>query len=262
MNINKKMRIFRRSGLYVTWKHIYIALTVLLALIAAITLTLAVMRFVRVGDIVVKGDNPYDRVDIIETLAIRRDSLWWTLDEEALEERLIAERQLIEKVEVKKQFPNRVIINVVESRKPKWFIDISGRKYTLDENLYVIEETKETEGVTRLILPYVSEIFERRVPVFGQSESEVRRTVEMIYAVNNSDIRRRVTALDVSDPTNIIMTVDEIYTVRLGDRDDIEGKLEMVKATLETDDVKNSNGGTIYASTYSQNGYASFKPNS
>ena len=262
MNINKKMRIFRRSGLYVTWKHIYIALTVLLALIAAITLTLAVMRFVRVGDIVVKGDNPYDRVDVIETLAIRRDSLWWTLDEEALEERLIAERQLIEKVEVKKQFPNRVIINVVESRKPKWFIDISGRKYTLDENLYVIEETKETEGVTRLILPYVSEIFERRVPVFGQSESEVRRTVEMIYAVNNSDIRRRVTALDVSDPTNIIMTVDEIYTVRLGDRDDIEGKLEMVKATLETDDVKNSNGGTIYASTYSQNGYASFKPNS
>lgn len=262
MNINKKIPIFKRSKLYVTWKHIYIAVTVLFSIIAAILLTLAVMRFVRVGDIIVKGDNPYDRIDIIETLAIRNDSLWWSIDEKELEEKLVKERQLIEKVEVKKQFPNRIIVNVVEGRKPKWFIDISGRKYTLDEDLYVIEETRDTDGITLLILPQITEIFERRVPVFGQSDSERKRTIEMIYAVNESDIRRRVTSLDVSDPTDITIVIDGIYTAKLGNKDDIEGKLLMIKDTLDTETVKNSNGGTLFAYTYSKNEYASFLPNS
>ena len=81
MDINKKIPIFKKSKLYVTWKYIYIAVTVVLSLIALTVLTLAVMRFVRVGDIVIKGDNPYDRVDIVETLAIKKSSLWWAIDE-------------------------------------------------------------------------------------------------------------------------------------------------------------------------------------
>ena len=261
MNINKKIWIFKMFNLYVTWKAIYITVTVILSIIAAVALSLVALRFVRVGKIEVKGDNPYDRSDIIETLSIRRDSLWWTIDEKELEEKIIANRQLIEKVEVKKQLPNRIVVNVIEGRKPKWFINISGRKYTLDEELYVIEETRNTDGITELKLPYVSEIFERRVPVFGQSDTEVKRTVEIIYAVNESDVRRRVTYLDVSNPTDITMVIDGIYTVKLGNKDDIEGKLDKIKLELETDVVKNSNGGTIIAYTYSEKGYVTFLPN-
>ena len=261
MDINKKIRIFKKSKLYVTWKFIYIAVTVVISVLACVLLGLTLMRFVRVGDIVVTGDNPYDRVEIIETLSIRRDKLWWTVDEKELEHKLMSERQLIEKVEVRKQFPNRIVVDVIEGRKPQWFIDISGRKYTLDEDLYVIEETQKTEGVTRLTLPQVSEIFERQVPKFGQSEDEVRRTVKIIYAVNECDIRRRVTALDVSDPNDITVVIDEKYTAKLGNKDSIEGKLIMVKNALETDQVKNSNGGTIFAETYSESGYMSYKPN-
>ena len=261
MNINKKIRIFKKSKLYVTWKHIYIAVTVLLALAAAIAFLFAVMRFVRVGDIVVKGDNPYDKVEIVETLNIRRDRLWRTIDEKELEEKLMAERQLIGKVEVKKQLPNRIVVNVLEGRRPEWYIDISGRKYTLDEELYVIEETRETEGVTKLTLPQIDEIFERRVPKFGQSDEEVKRTVKIIYAVNECDIRERVTSLDVSDPNNITMMIDGKYRAELGNKENIEGKLLMIKNALESEKVKNSNGGTLFANTYSEKGYVSFQPN-
>ena len=261
MNINKKIRIFKKPSVCITWKQIYIAVTVVISLIAVIAALLAVMRFVRVGDILVKGDNPYDRVDIIETLAIRRDSFWWAIDEDELEEKLVAERQLIEKVSVEKKFPNRIVVNVVESRKPKWYIEVSDRKYTLDERLYVIEETKETEGVARLTLPNVTKLFEREVPSFGQSESEIKRTLEIIYAVNESNIRSRISALDVSDPNKILIEIDGgKYRAELGNKTDIEGKLEMVKNTLATEQVENSNGGIIYADTYSQDEYVSFRP--
>ena len=261
MNINKKIRIFKKPSVCITWKQIYIAVTAVISLIAAIAAVMAIMRFVRVGDIVVKGDNPYDRVDIIETLAIRRDSFWWAIDEKELEEKLIAERQRLEKVNVEKKFPNRIVVDVVESRKPKWYIEMADRKYTLDQRLYVIEETKETEGVARLTLPNVTKLFEREVPSFGQSESEVKRTLEIIYAVNESNIRSRISALDVSDPNKISIEIDDgKYKAELGKKTDIEGKLEMVKTALETEQVENSNGGTIYAETYSQDEYVSFLP--
>ena len=53
MDINKKIRIFKKSKLYVTWKFIYIAVTVVISVLACVLLGLTLMRFVRVGDIVV-----------------------------------------------------------------------------------------------------------------------------------------------------------------------------------------------------------------
>lgn len=260
MDINKKIRIFKKPVLYITWKHIYIAVTVLISLIAAVLVTMTAWRFVRIGEISIVGMNPYDRSDIIEALAVRDDRLWLSIDERELEEKLIREKQLLGKVEVTKKFPNKLEIKIVESRLPRWYVEIADRKYTLDADLYVIEETKEVDGVTKLILPYVTELIQRKVPVFGQSENEVLRTLKIIDAVRGSEIRGRITELDVSNPNDITMVIDGKFIARLGGPEDTEGKLMMITLTLETDAVKNSKGGELIAYTYSQNGYASFKP--
>lgn len=260
MDINKKMRILKNSSLSITWKQIFIAVTVVLSIIALIMLSFTLLRFLRVGDITVVGMSPYEKVELLETLSIEDDTFWWSIDENDLEEKLIAERQLLSVVKVKKKLPNKIEIEIVESRTPRWYIDISGRKYSLDGDLYVIEETKNTEGATKLVLPNISEVIQRKVPKFGQSETEMKRTLKIIDAVRSSDIRSRLTELDVADPNNITMKIDGKYTVRLGDSKDLEGKLMMVKLTLETEKVKNSKGGEIIAYTYSENGYASFNP--
>lgn len=261
MNINKKIRIFKKPALYITWKHIYIAVTVVLSVIAALLLTMTVFRFVTVGEISVVGTNPYDRVDIIETLSVKDNSFWLSVDEKALEDRLISERQLISKVKVTKKLPNKIEVEIVESRTPRWYIDVAGRKYTLDGDLYVIEETKSIEGVTKLCIPNVSELIERKVPVFGQSETERIRTLKIIDAVRGSEIRPRITELDVENPNNITLVIDGKYIAKLGAPDGVEGDLAVIAATLETPEVKNSSGGTLFAYTVTEKGYASFLPN-
>jgi cell division septal protein FtsQ len=260
MDINKKIRILKKPSLFISWKQIYIAVTVVMAAIMLTMLSFTLLRFLRVGDISVVGLSPYEKVELLETLSISDDTFWWSIDENELEDKLIAERQLLSEVRIKKKLPNRIEIEIVESRTPRWYIDISGRKYSLDGDLYVIEETKNTEGATKLVLPNITEVIQRNVPKFGQSETEMKRTLKIIEAVRTSDVRQRLTELDVADPNNITMVVDGKFTVRLGDPKDIEGKLMMVKLTLERDEVKNSKGGEIIAYTYTENGYASFKP--
>ncbi|MBQ8850408.1 MAG: FtsQ-type POTRA domain-containing protein [Clostridia bacterium] len=262
MDINKKIRICKRPSIFITLKQIFIAVTVILSLIALVSLSFTVLRFMRVGEISVVGMSPYEKVDLLETLAIKRNQFWWALDEDELEEKLISERQLLSEVEVTKKLPNKLEIKIVESRTPRWYIDISGRKYALDGDMYVIEEVKNTDGVTKLVLPNVSEVFERKVPKFGQSETEIKKTLEIIDTVRSSDVRSRLTELDVSDRTNITMVIDGKYKVHLGGSDSLDGKLIMVKNVLNTEAVKNSKGGDIYAETYTEGGYASFKPNS
>ena len=259
MDINKKIRIFKKPAVYITWKHIYIAVTAVLSAILLVLLGMTVMRFVRVGDVSVVGLSPYDKMELLEALAIEDDTFWAALDERELEEKLVAERQLLTKVKVRKQFPNRLEIEVVESRSVRWYIDIAGRKYTLDSDLYVIEETKNTEGATKLVLPNVSKILERKVPEFGQSDAERIRTLKIIEAVRSSEIRSRVTELDVEKPYNITMVIDGKYTAELGDPENIEGKLNMIALALKQDKVKNSKGGILHAETYTEGGYASFQ---
>lgn len=262
MNIDKKIRIFKRPSVSITLRQIFIAVTVVFSIIALVTVGISVLRLLRVGEVSIVGISPYEDVDLMETLGLKGTQLWWSVDEEKLEEKLIAERQLISEVKVTKKLPNKIEIEIIHSRTPRWYIDISGRKYTLDGDLYVIEESKNVTGATKLTLPNISRVLERQVPEFGQSEIEVKKTLEIIEVVRSSDIRSRLTELDVSNRTNIKMVIDGKYTAYLGDATDLSGKLMMVKNELETDKVKNSNGGDIYAYTYSENGYASFKPNS
>ena len=260
MDINKKIRIFKKPSVSITLKQIFAALTVIMALAALVPLSFTVLRFLRVGDVRIVGICPYEKTEIMETLQIRKRDFWWTLDEGELEEKLIEGRQLIEEVKISKRLPNKLEINIVKSRTPRWYIDLSGRKYALDGDLYVIEEMRDTQGITKLTLPTVKRVMEREVPQFGQSETEIKKTLEIVDTVRSCDIRSRITELDVSNRTTITMVVDGKYRVHLGDAGDLSGKLIMVKNTLAVESVKNSSGGDIYASTYSENGYASFVP--
>ena len=67
MDINKKIKIFKHPSVYITLKQIFIAVTVVMSLIALITLSFSVLRFLRVGEISVVGMSPYDKVDLLET---------------------------------------------------------------------------------------------------------------------------------------------------------------------------------------------------
>ena len=261
MDINKKIRIFKKPSLYIKVKYIFAAVTVLFSLIAALGLFLLAMSFVKVGDIEIIGTNPYDRLEIIQATELKSNDNWSRVDTDAIEEKLLLEKKYIKSVEVKKKFPNKIIIDI-EGRYARWYIDFQGVYYALDSDMYVIEEIKNIDGVTKLVLPNIKTALSDEVPEFGQSETEVKETLKIIDTIRTSSLRTRVTEVNLEDRTNIRLVIDGKFDVYLGNSSSLEGKLVNVEKALNSDRVKENGeeGGAFYAETYTDKDYVSFVP--
>lgn len=262
MDINKKIRIFKKPALYIKVKYLFAAFIALLTAMAITVVMLVVMSFMKVGEIEIIGTNPYDRFEIIQATGLKSSDNWSRVNTKELEEKLLREKKYLKNVEVKKKFPNKIEIRV-EPRLARWYMDFEGVYYALDSDMYVIEEIEKVDGVTKLVLPNVRTALSEEVPDFGQSQTETKETLKIIHKISgNPRISSRLTELDVSDRTNIRLTVDGKYEIAVGDSDDLSGKIAFAVKMLEREDVKNSEyGGIIDLSAYSVNGYASFKPN-
>ena len=241
MKKGKLQKLFRS----IKFSHVCVVITVAFGSLLLAFSVACVLRLLPVSRVEII-DAPYDRFDMMEIIAIREGKdRWWDVDTTAIEERLIDERQFIKEVKVTKKFPNKIEVRVEESRNARWYVDISGIKYALDSDLYVIEEIKKTDGITKLELPELTGAYERKTPTFGQSETEVKKTLEIIDTVRSSGLRTRITELNVSDRTDIKMVIDGKYRVELGGATDLAGKLIKIEGALNQPEVKNSDGGTL-----------------
>ena len=260
MDINKKIRIFKKPAVFIKLKYFFIAFTVMLTAMAITAVMFVVMSFMKVGEIEIVGDNPYDRFDIIQATQLRGSDNWSRVDTKALEQKLLNEKKYLKSVEVKKKFPNKIVIKV-EPKFARWYMDFEGVYYALDSDMYVIEEIEDVAGVTKLILPNVRTALSDEVPEFGQSETETKETLKIIHAVGeNPIISSRLTVVDVSDRTNIRLVVDGKYDIVLGNSNDIAGKLTCAVEMLGQEDIKNSeHGGEINVSSYTVLSYGTFR---
>ena len=260
MDINKKIRIFKKPAVFVKVKYLFIAFTVLLTAMAITAVMFLVMSFMKVGDIEIIGTNPYDNYEIIHATQLKSSDNWSRVDTKALEQKLLREMKYLKSVEVEKKFPNKIVIRI-EPKFARWYMDFEGVYYALDSDMYVIEEIKDVTGVTKLILPNVRTALSDEVPEFGQSEIETKETLKIIHAISgNAAISSRLTVVDVSDRTNIRLVVDGKYDIVMGSSNDIAGKLACAVEMLGQEDVKNSEfGGEINVSSYTVLSYGSFR---
>ena len=258
--MEKKVKKKRKLSVSVTPKQIFIFLTAIFGAMFLLMTLHVVMSFVTVGDVEIVGVyQPYERSDIMQTTKIRSSDFWLAVDTDEIERRLLSERKYLEKAEVRRQFPNKIIIKV-ESKTARWYVEIAGRKYALDSDLRVIDETQSADGATKLILPNISRVIAGEVPVFGQSEIEVKETLRIIDAVRSSSLSSDITELNVSDRTNIRLKFGGNFDASLGGAEDLSGKLDYIDKLFDEESIANSAGGTFHGETFSTTGYVSFEP--
>ena len=213
-------------------------------------------RFLTVKSYSVSGISEYDLQEIVNASGVKRGSRLYLLDRKEIEEKILEECPYIYEVKVRAKFPNRLHFEV-EGNVAHWYIDVAGTRYVLDGDLNVLAREAETEGMARLVLPNLKSVLVGELPVFGESQTEVKKTLELVSILRESPLASRLTMADISDRTDIVIEVDGAYTVRLGDSSDFASKLREVDAVLATDRVKNAGGGEINASVP---GAVAFKP--
>ncbi len=225
-------------------KVLLIALTVLLCVLALISGFFTIRRFMKVRSFQVVGISRYEAEELIGASGVKLGDRLYAVDEKAVEERMIQSCPYLESVRVEQKLPNKLRIIVTE-KTPRWYLEIAGSKYALDNDLVVLTQTVKTDGMTKLILPDVKSALYGELPTFGDSETTVRKTLEVISAVRESSFRSRLTEVDLSSRWDIRLVVDGRFFVSMGDMTDLEAKLRAVEEILKSDRLAGSAGGEI-----------------
>ena len=241
-----KRQLNKRSVMLIT-------VTALLCVAAVFSVITVIKRFMKVETFEVVGISRYESEELVAASGVKKGDLLYALDRDAVEERILKECPYLESAKVKAKFPNRLRI-IVEGKDPQWYLDLSGSLYTLDSKLVVIAETSKVQGVTKLILPDLQSAMYGEVPLFAESETERKKTLEVIDAIRGTSLKARLSEVDLSSRWDIRMVVDGKYDVIMGDMSDFSAKINAIEAFLEQDSVLSAGEGTITI-VKSQGGY-------
>lgn len=233
-------------------KILLIAITVLMCAAALLTLFIYVRSFLPVTKFVIMGVTQYDNAEVIGNSGVEKGDKLYGLDLEEVENTLLERCPYFEQVSVKREFPNKLVIRAVE-KIPVWYIEVSGNYYSLDTGFLVIEESYSKEkfvnlGISELVLPNVRSLICGELPDFGEDETEIKRALELIFTIQASTLKRRMTLVDIESRFDVNVVIDGKYEVYLGDSSNVGEKLVAVEKILNSGSLNDYAGAQIDAS--------------
>lgn len=208
-----------------------------------LALSVVVMLFFKVENVIVSGNIMYDTQDILEAADIVPGTNFLAIRSQNIVNTLKNEYPAVRNVRIVRRLPSTVELQITEST-PVMYITVGEFFYTLDENLVVLEKTssfdeKEMLGLTRIYLPDVSSCISGEYIV--SRDTDIPEMVKRLYAqLLAAELPYEVKEIDFTDKFDIKFILDVKYTVKLGSIIDCDIKLEFLRGILEelsADDV-------------------------
>lgn len=215
-----------------------------LAVVSLFSVIDVLKRSFTVKEFSVVGISIYEGAEIVSASGVKRGDRLYSLDEDAIEARILEKCPYLADVNVKAVFPDELRFEV-EGKNARWYIDVSGDLYALDADLVVLDEVTKTDGLTKLVLPNVKSVLSGSVPEFSASETELKKTLEVIAVIRGSAFQSRLTEVNLESRWDIRLVVDGSYTVIMGDMSDFDAKLLAVEEILTKNLPENCVGGEL-----------------
>jgi len=211
------------------------------ALILLLITAIIVGAVVKFGFVVrhvdVYGDTSYTTEEIVAASGITEGEQLYSFRSDAVEEKITFKCPEIKSADVDRTVPSTVSITVEEDT-PFYVANVWGDWLVLSSGLRVLGEISEDSAafstLVRLELPPVSYSVSGKVLTFADPTDErfVRRILENISSslVGNGEI----TAVVLTDEYAIKMEAEHLYSLTLGNENDMELKLRMLHKTLSS----------------------------
>ena len=190
--------------------------------------------FFRVSDIQVRGNSHYTDEEIIRAIDIEEGDNLFFFDRFAALSRVFAKLPYIDEVTVERSLPNRVIITVTESQALAYIV-LGEENWTIDHGCKVLGKANDDE--LRGLIPIVG--ISPGTLMIGeplQTADGDTQTVDYIAAVLDQlearGLYRQVGRVDFSDPEHVEFTLNDKYTVRIGNANNLEYKFGMLISVL------------------------------
>ena len=224
----------RRTAFYV---FLFIAITL-------VFLAVCVSVFLNVEEITVEGLEHYTYEEIIEYVPINVGDNMFSFKSKDIESDIVLALPYVGSVEIKRDLPTTVVINVVEE-KPYFAAELAGDVYLLSSNLKVLDKlTAEDEDAYAQALTELHLNNVRRCIVGSRIEFVDKRTLDALtdlYACFEENyIESNIVSVDVRSRFDLYINYEDRFEVYLGDIENIDIKIRFLIGIIDElgDDAK------------------------
>ena len=221
----KVSRRKRRSNLIT-----YCALAV--ALCTAMGLVISLCFLFDLEQVEVSGLTLYSNDQVLAVGGVESGANLIRTDTKVIEKRLTDTLPYLKSVTVTKDYPHAIRISVVEETKCA-DIELNGKYYIAAKSGKILEVGNAVHDVT---MPLVTGFQLKDPELCGEltSEDELKAKVlmQLIEAIEKSGLKK-VTSIDISERTDIIVMYDNRIKLKLGSSMDLEYKLSCMKSVIE-----------------------------
>ncbi len=230
------------------------AVLILLAVIVGCVLFSIFSSFFDLKTISVSGLSGHTEEEIIETSCIELGKKLYSIGTEGAKTNILAKYPNIARVDIKKQFPSGIIIQLTYE-VPTYFVEITGEYFSLSESMRVIERSKnkktfEEMGLVYLELPNIKRaVAGEHLMFFKGDEEYIGTLLEKISAsVFDGDIDR----IYIKSKFDIALVKVGEYRLEMGDFKNVELKLLMADKIMEEGGYRGQSGVIIDVSDVSE----------
>lgn len=224
-------------------------ITVISIIIFVCVLAFVLYKLFQVREITVKGCETFDSEYIISLSELEYEQSIFVVDEQKILDAVDIEAY-IKPLAVTIRYPDCVDI-VIEERKKAACIEKEGALLIIDREGYLLEVITQTHDVK---YPKVSGLHLNEFTVGERLEvpADYKLGVlsNVLYEANISGIS--LVKIDIELAADIIIEIEQGYTIEVGDDANLAAKLELVKSSIQKLDTMGKNGGILDVSVVSQ----------
>ncbi|MBR6563442.1 MAG: FtsQ-type POTRA domain-containing protein [Clostridia bacterium] len=214
----------------------------LFVFITLVFVAVCVAVFLNVETVTVNGLEKYTYEEIIEYVPINVGDNMFSFKAKEIEEDIVLALPYVGSVEIKRDLPTTVEINVVEE-KPYFAAELAGDTYLISSGLKVLDKIDDSEtlpsDLTKLELNSV-----RSCIVGSQIQFVDERTLdallELYACFEENFIESKIVGVDVRSRFDLYVDYDGRFEVYLGDIDNIDIKIRFLVGIIDElgDDAK------------------------
>jgi cell division septal protein FtsQ len=253
MKKKEKQKSFQSSPGKILRRKFLIVFTMIAA---AIAIMFSFLSFFRVKTISVLHNQKITTEEILEAANIPLNRHIFSISAKKAEVSVLSLSPYIKSVQIKRNFPSEFVIEMQEYQAD-FYVLIEEKYYLVTDTLLVLEEISEEElpniNASELRLPEVNtdeKKFKVGKTIVFQEKSDRERIPYLMETLSKSSLFDSFTKVYLDEEANLTVVVNGQYTIRLGNKDDMEKKIALCEeAVAYLSENMPTITGTIYAWT-------------
>ena len=187
-------------------------------------------KFFKIHKLVVKGDCPYTEVEMMEGMVIQKGETLYGKSDKEINQNVKYNLAFIDSMKISRIWPDTMKVTV-EKAKPTFCISIENTMYILSQSLRVLSKTENIEDVELNGLVY-TELGGIKSCVEGEflvaDEASMEILLELYDLLNEYEVFSEISGIDLTDRFDINMTYGTKFVVKLGDKINLEPKIQFM----------------------------------